>query len=55
MRVWCQVTLTHLRDILDEGDTQLDVGEVVEVGQPGDLVEQSDNQGDGSKEPGQRH
>lgn len=33
----------YLRDILDESNSQLDIGEVVQVGQPGDFMSQGYN------------
>ena len=40
------MTLTYLWNVLDEGDGELDVGEVVQVCEPGDHPADRQEQGD---------
>ena len=48
------MTLTYLWDALDEGDAELDVGEVVEICEPGDHLAYRHKQHDNGEETGAR-
>ena len=46
------MTLTYLWDVLDECDAELDVGEVAEIGKPGDHLAYRHKQRNHGEEPG---